>query len=81
MAPSRSKTDPEILRIDIAGLLLHLKCLGLDDLITFLCNYLVTPPTRAQLERALEMLHRMGAIDRNSILLDLDVDSTRASIA
>ncbi|KAH8062485.1 helicase [Aureococcus anophagefferens] len=51
---------PEILRCDLASVVLQLKALGVDRPETF--DYVSRPP-RAALLRALETLHAVGALD------------------
>jgi len=53
---------PEILRVNIAHVVLQLKGMGIHDPRTF--DYL-TPPTVASFMKAFEQLHALGALDNN----------------
>jgi ATP-dependent RNA helicase DHX8/PRP22 len=53
-------TTPEILRVNIAQVVLQLKGMGVHDPRTF--EYL-TPPTASSMTKALQLLHALGAID------------------
>lgn len=52
---------PEIQRMNIAQVLLQLKVLGLKSLTSF---PFITPPTVIVLKKALELLLRLGALDK-----------------
>ena len=56
---------PEMQRSNIAGVLLQLKALGIDNVLRF--PFLSPPPAQAMV-RALELLHALGAIDSDSKL-------------
>ena len=51
---------PEVQRADLAGIVLQLKALGVDDILAF--EWLAPPPADAML-RALELLYALGALD------------------
>ncbi|CAN0159342.1 unnamed protein product [Pylaiella littoralis] len=53
---------PEILRVNLAQVVLQLKVMGIEDPATF--NY-VTAPSRAALLKALNTLAMLGALDRS----------------
>jgi ATP-dependent RNA helicase DHX8/PRP22 len=53
-------TRPEILRANLGGVVLQLKALGVDDVLSF---PLLDPPPRAALVRSLELLYALGALD------------------
>ena len=55
-----AQTFPEILRSNLAGVVLQLKKLGIDDLVNF--DY-IDPPVPETLMRALELLNYVGALD------------------
>ena len=54
------QTYPEILRTDLASVFLHLKKLGIDDLVHF---DFMDPPAPETLMRALEQLNYLGCLD------------------
>ncbi|KAF8058346.1 DEAH9 [Scenedesmus sp. PABB004] len=58
-------TVPEMQRSDLAGLLLQLKALGIDNIMRF--DWLAPPPAEAVV-RALELLHALGALDGDARL-------------
>jgi ATP-dependent RNA helicase DHR2 len=51
---------PEILRCDLSEALLKMKARGVDDLLGF---PFLTPPSRANIEKALVQLHQLGTLD------------------
>jgi pre-mRNA-splicing factor ATP-dependent RNA helicase DHX15/PRP43 len=53
-------TYPEILRSNLAEVVIHLKRLGIKDLVHF---DLMDPPAPETLMRALELLNQLGALD------------------
>lgn len=53
-------TVPEVQRSELAGAMLQLKTLGIDNLHKF--EWLSPPPAEAMI-RALELLHALGALD------------------
>jgi len=55
-----AQTYPEILRSNLASVVLHLKTLNIDNLVTF--DY-IDPPVPETLMRALEQLNYLGALD------------------
>jgi pre-mRNA-splicing factor ATP-dependent RNA helicase DHX15/PRP43 len=61
-------TYPEILRSNLASVVLQLKKLGIDDLVHF---DFMDPPAPETLMRALESLHYLGAIDDEGNLTEL----------
>jgi len=56
----QEQTYPEMLRSNLASVVLHLKKLGIDDLVHF---DFMDPPAPETLMRALEMLNYLGALD------------------
>lgn len=54
------KTHPEILRSNLCNVVLHLKKLGIEDLVHF---DFIEPPAPESLMRALELLNYLGALD------------------
>ena len=66
----QEQTHPEILRSNLATVVLTLKKLGIDDLVHF--DFL-DPPAPETLMRALELLHFLGALDDEGDLTPLGV--------
>ena len=62
------QTYPEILRSNLASVVLHLKKLGIDDLVHF---DFMDPPAPETLMRALEQLHYLGALDEEGELTEV----------
>eukprot|EP01006_Ploeotia_vitrea_P039275 TRINITY_DN66328_c10_g1_i1.p1 TRINITY_DN66328_c10_g1~~TRINITY_DN66328_c10_g1_i1.p1 ORF type:complete len:540 (-),score=319.76 TRINITY_DN66328_c10_g1_i1:789-2384(-) len=56
----QEQTYPEILRSNLGSVVLHLKMLGIDDLVHF---DFMDPPAPETLMRALELLNYLGALD------------------
>lgn len=54
------QTLPEMQRSELSGVLMQLKALGIDNLLSF--DFLSAPPSQSVV-RALESLHALGAID------------------
>src|ERR1700712_5232836 len=61
-------TYPEILRSNLASVVLHLKKLGIEDLVHF---DWMDPPAPETLMRALELLNYLGALDDEGELTQL----------
>jgi ATP-dependent helicase HrpA len=61
-------TDPEILRVGLAGAILQMKALGLGDLASF--PFLDPPPKRA-VEEGYRLLEELGALDDARALTEL----------
>lgn len=59
---------PEILRSNLAGVVISLKELGIKDLVHF---DLMDPPAPETLMRALELLNQLGALDDYGELTEL----------
>jgi ATP-dependent helicase HrpB len=57
-------TEPEILRIDFAGAVLHLLCLGEKDIARFPW---LEPPPESAVTRALMLLRRLAAVDDDNV--------------
>lgn len=55
-----ASTPPEICRSDVALFVLQLKALGIDNIVRF--DFMTPPPSR-MLDRALEFLFSLGALD------------------
>lgn len=55
-----ASTPPEICRSDVSLFMLQLKALGIDNIVRF--DFMTPPPSR-MLDRALEFLFSLGAID------------------
>ena len=53
-------TDPEILRTNLASVLLQMTALGLGDIAAF---PFVDPPDRRQVQDGLDLLHELGAVE------------------
>jgi len=53
-------TEPEIKRANLAAVVLQLKSLGIEDILSF---DFMDPPPKAALLRALELLYALGALD------------------
>jgi pre-mRNA-splicing factor ATP-dependent RNA helicase DHX15/PRP43 len=64
----QDNTYPEILRSNLANVVVNLKKLGIDDLVHF---DFMDPPAPETLMRALEMLNYMQALDDDGELTDL----------
>lgn len=58
-------TPPEICRSDVSLFILQLKALGIDNIVRF---DFMTPPPAKMLERGMEFLYSLGAIDANGRL-------------
>ena len=54
---------PEMQRSELAGTVLQLKALGVDNMMAF--DWLAPPPAETMV-RALELLHALGALDANA---------------
>lgn len=66
-----SHTPPEILRANLTGFLLHLKALGVDNVLAF---DLVDVPSVEALKQGLESLYALGAIDENTNITSEGLD-------
>ncbi|XP_065883366.1 putative pre-mRNA-splicing factor ATP-dependent RNA helicase PRP1 isoform X2 [Dysidea avara] len=64
----QENTYPEILRSNLGTVVLHLKKLGIDDLVHF---DFMDPPAPETLMRALELLNYLGALDGDGELTEL----------
>ena len=60
------QTKPEILRVNLAPVILSLKALGVDNIVRF--PFLTRPPA-TNLARGLELLFGLGALDKDGSLL------------
>ena len=60
-------TIPEILRVNLTGLILTLKCIGIDDVLNF--DYMERPDDDLIIE-ALKQLHILNALDLNGKVND-----------
>jgi ATP-dependent helicase HrpB len=58
------QTEPEVRRVDLAGAVLRLLCLGEADLRRFPW---LEPPRDDAIDQALTLLRRLGALDRRSV--------------
>ena len=58
------QTGPEIRRVDLAGAVLHLLCLGEKDVFRFPWP---EPPPEATVTQALTLLRRLGALDGDDV--------------
>lgn len=63
----RADTVPEIQRVGLAGLVLQLKALGIDDILHF--DFL-SPPPFENLANALELCYALGALDEDCKLTE-----------
>lgn len=77
-------TYPEILRCNLGSIVLHMKKMGIEDLVNF---DFVEPPAPETLMRALELLNYIGALDDDgnltedgSIMSDFPVEPEMASM-
>ncbi|KAK7198152.1 pre-mRNA splicing factor ATP-dependent RNA helicase [Novymonas esmeraldas] len=61
-------TYPEILRCNLGSIVLHMKKMGIEDLVNF---DFVEPPAPETLMRALELLNYLGALDDDGNLTEL----------
>eukprot|EP00758_Cryptobia_borreli_P001023 Tbor_TRINITY_DN1872_c0_g1::TRINITY_DN1872_c0_g1_i1::g.23081::m.23081/K12820/DHX15, PRP43; pre-mRNA-splicing factor ATP-dependent RNA helicase DHX15/PRP43 len=61
------QTHPEILRCNLGSIVLHMKRIGIDDLVHF---DFVDPPSPETLMRALELLNYLGALDDDGNLTE-----------
>ena len=61
------QTHPEILRSNLASVILDMKMMGVDNLVTF---DFIDPPAPLTLMRALELLNWMGALDLDGNLTE-----------
>lgn len=57
-------SEPEVSRVDLAGAVLHLLCLGETELEEFPW---LRPPTRAAVDQAIALLQRLGALERSTV--------------
>jgi pre-mRNA-splicing factor ATP-dependent RNA helicase DHX15/PRP43 len=64
----QENTYPEILRSNLASVVLQLKKLGIDDLVHF---DFMDPPAPETLMRALEQLNYLGALNDDGELVPL----------
>jgi len=64
----QQNTYPEILRSNLGSVVLHLKKLGIDDLVHF---DFMDPPAPETLMRALELLNYLGALNDDGDLTEL----------
>lgn len=64
----QEQTYPEILRSNLSNVVLHLKKLGIDDLVHF---DFMDPPAPETLMRALELLNYLGALDDEGNMTDV----------
>lgn len=64
----QKNTYPEILRSNLGSVVLHLKKLGIDDLVHF---DFMDPPAPETLMRALELLNYLGALNDDGDLTEL----------
>ncbi|KAI5812516.1 P-loop containing nucleoside triphosphate hydrolase protein [Pyronema omphalodes] len=67
-AALKESTKPEILRTDVANAILILKARGCDDVVNF--DYL-SPPKLESLQKALEQLYSLGALDNKGKITNL----------
>lgn len=58
---------PEILRCDLAEALLKMKARGVEDVLNF---SFLSPPPRAAVEKALVLLHQLGAVDDDGMITE-----------
>jgi len=64
----QEQTYPEILRSNLSSVVLHLKKLGIDDLVHF---DFMDPPAPETLMRALELLNYIGALDDDGNMTEI----------
>ncbi len=70
-------TPPEILRSNLAGVMLQMKALGLGDIEAF---PFVDPPRRSALSAAHRTLHELHAVDTYGQLTDIGTDLARLPV-
>jgi len=58
------QTDPEIRRVDLAGAVLHLLCMGETDVLQFPW---LEPPPAATVAQAMTLLGRLGAVQEQGV--------------
>lgn len=63
----QTNTIPEIQRVGLAGLVLQLKALGIDDILHF--DFL-SPPPYENMANALELCYALGALDEDCKLTE-----------
>ncbi len=61
-------TDPELLRVGLAGAILHMKALGLGDLSTF---PFMDPPSKRAVDEGYRVLDEVGALDDDGELTEV----------
>lgn len=61
-----ARPDPEIRRVPLEQLCLSVKSMKVDNVSRFLANTL-TPPESVAVEGAMELLHRIGALDNDRL--------------
>ena len=71
------QTPPEILRTNLAGFILTLKALGIDNILAF---DVLDIPSVDSLSYGLEVLHALGAIDDKTRLTDTGLKMARFSV-
>src|SRR5207248_4975356 len=70
-------TEPEILRTNLASVILQMKALGLGDILDF---PFIEPPDYRMIRDGLATLHELGAIDENNEITELGRDLSRLPI-
>nr|POF13657.1 putative atp-dependent rna helicase ucp12 [Quercus suber] len=65
-AKMMERPDPEIRRVPLEQLCLSVKAMGVEDVPGFLASAL-TPPETLAVAGALDLLNRMGALDKNEL--------------
>eukprot|EP00002_Diphylleia_rotans_P001061 TRINITY_DN10580_c0_g1_i1.p1 TRINITY_DN10580_c0_g1~~TRINITY_DN10580_c0_g1_i1.p1 ORF type:complete len:698 (-),score=165.59 TRINITY_DN10580_c0_g1_i1:8-2101(-) len=63
----RDETVPEIKRVNLASVILQLKVIGVEDILNF--DFMDQPP-KSGLQKALEVLYSLGALDTQMRLTD-----------
>jgi ATP-dependent RNA helicase DHR2 len=77
-AALKEATKPEILRTDVANAILILKARGCDDVVNF--DYL-SPPKLESLQKALEQLYSLGALDNKGKITNLGHQMARLPLS
>lgn len=69
-------TPPELCRSDLSQLILQLKALGIENIVRF---EFMTPPPAQMLEKGLEFLYSLGALNESG-QLSLDIGMKMAEL-
>jgi len=70
-------TDPEILRVGLAGAILQMKALGLGDIDGF---PFLDPPPKRSVDEGYRVLEEIGALDGEGVLTDIGAKLSRLPV-